>query len=217
MRPLLRVMLLLGGGFAATFVIARLTGVLTEEAVRGWLAAASAVSPAWIAAIVVALLFADLFVAVPTLTITILAGHFLGAPAGTAAALAGTSAAAAAGYGLSRRWGEGVLRRVVGDPAQRVELRDAFARTGPAMIVLSRAMPILPEVTACMAGATRMPPWRYVPLFALGTVPYVAIAAWAGSVSTLRDPMPAIYAVLGLYAVLWTAWAALRWRGRSAP
>lgn len=78
MRPLLAVMLVLGAVFASTFVAGRLLGILTEANVRAWLAEAGSVSPAWIAGLVILLLFIDLFVAVPTLTVTLLGSYFLG-------------------------------------------------------------------------------------------------------------------------------------------
>ena len=212
MRPLLTVMAILTAIFASTFIIGRLAGVLTEENVRTTLAAADAASLWWLAAIVVALLFVDLFIAVPTLTITILAGYFMGFPAGFAAALVGTGSAAAAGYALARRYGERIIARIVKDPAKRAEMAAAFQAHGPGMILLSRAAPMIPEVTACMAGATRMHPARYALLFLASTVPYVGIASYAGSISTLDDPKPAIFAAIGLYAALWIGWLWFRRR-----
>lgn len=214
MRPLLKVMLILGGIFASTFLVGRLLGILTEDNVRGWLAEAGTVSPAWIAALVILLLFIDLFVAVPTLTVTLLGGYFLGFGMGMGAAFAGMSLAAFGGYAICHRHGERLVSMLVRDSMKREEMRAAFHRNGPAMILLSRAAPILPEVTACMAGATRMPLPTFALLFSISTLPYVAIAAWAGSVSSIDNPMPAIYAALGLYAVMWTGWALYRARIR---
>jgi len=215
MRPLLKVMLILAAIFATTFILGRVFGILTEDNIRGWLQTASETSHLWIAGIVILLLFIDLFVAVPTMTIVILSGFFLGFPLGLASAFAGTTAAAVTGYLLSRRYSDPVIRKLVGDPQQRRDLAEAFQRHGPVMILLSRAAPIVPEVTACMAGATRMPFARYGLFYLIGTVPYAAIASYAGSVSTLDDPRPAIYAALFLYAVLWTGWAIFRRRTKA--
>lgn len=214
MRSLLKVMLILGAVFASTFVIARLLGILTEDNVRHWLTEASGVSVWWIGAIVVALLFIDLFVAVPTLTVTILAGYFMGFAGGASAAFLGMMLAAICGYAICHRYGEGLIARLVRDDTRRQELTAAFHRNGPAMILLSRAAPILPEVTACMAGATRMRFSLYLALFAVSTLPYAGIAAWAGSISTIDDPLPAIYAALLLYGVMWAGWAIHRSRTR---
>lgn len=212
MKPLLKVMFILTAIFASTFVAARLLGVLTQESVRAWLQAASEVSPVWLAATVFALLFVDIVIAVPTLTITLLAGYFLGFPVAFATTFAGTAAAAFAGYGLAARYGDPAIAKVVRDADKRIELAAAFRAHGPVMILLSRAAPMVPEVTACMAGATRMGLVRYAVLFTLSTAPYVGIASYAGSISTLEDPEPAIIAVVGLYGVLWCGWAVFRRR-----
>ena len=80
MKPLIKVMLTLGAIFALTFILGRVLGILTVDNVKHWLELALSVDPLWVAGTIVLLLFLDLFVAVPTLTITILAGFFLGFP-----------------------------------------------------------------------------------------------------------------------------------------
>jgi len=215
MKTLLKVMLVIALAFASTFILGRALGILTEDNVRLWLETASTLS-AWIVfAVAVGLLFIDLFVAVPTLTIVILSGFFLGFEVGLLAAMTGSALAAFIGYALCWRWGEPALARVIRDDRQRAEMREAFAAHGPGMILLARAAPILPEVTACMAGITRMALARFAMFWVIGTLPYMAIAAYAGSVSTIDDPMPAIYAALGLYGVMWTGWFVYRryWMG----
>mgnify|MGYP001800194572 CR=1 FL=1 len=210
MKALIKVMLILGSAFALTFVLGRLFGILTVDNVRHWLEMAQTVDPIWVAGTVIFLLFLDLFVAVPTLTITILAGFFLGFPVGASAAFAGMSLAAFSGYFISRIWGDGAISLLVKDEKDRSEMANTFHRNGPAMIVLSRAAPIVPEVTACMAGATRMRLDRYSVYYAVSTLPYVAIASYAGSISSPDSPQPAIYAALMLYAVLWVGWYVFR-------
>lgn len=210
MRPLLKVMFILICIFGSTFLLGRVLGILTVENVRFWLSQAAEIDATYVVAGVLLLLFADLFIAVPTLTITLLAGYFLGFPLGGATAFAGMSSAALAGYAISRKWGEKGISFLIRDEAQRDDLSQTFLRSGPAMIILSRAAPMIPEVTACMAGATRMPFWRYCLYFGISTLPYVAIAAYAGSISSLEDPKPAIWASLFLYATLWLGWALFR-------
>ena len=61
-------------------------------------------------------------------------------------------------------------------------MEDVFNRHGFVMILLSWALPILPEATACLSGFTRMPFWRFLLAWVLGAYPYVTIAAYAGSV-----------------------------------
>lgn len=210
MRPLLKVMLILAVVFGSTFVLGRVLGILTIENVRTLLEWAGSIDPWIVATLVVGLLFIDLVVAVPTLTVTILAGYFLGFAAGLAAALVGMSLAVFGGYAISRRWGDKLISMLIKDHRQRDDLTDTFQRHGPVMIMLARAAPMLPEITACMAGCTRMGLARYSIFFTLGTLPYAAIAAYAGSVSDIDNPMPAIYAALFLYGVMWTGWYLFR-------
>ena len=212
MKPLLKLILIIGLCFAATFVVLKGTGAITVEKIESWLTWARETTPLYVALIVAALLFADLFVAVPTLTVTILAGFFLGHYHGSAAAAAGLMLAGTCGYWLSRRFGDAILRTIVRDPAGRDEASQTFRRHGFAMILMSRAMPILPEVTACLAGITRMPFHRFLLAWSLSTLPYVGIAAYAGSISSLSNPQPAILAAIGIAAVLWTAWWLFRRR-----
>ena len=47
---------------------------------------------------------------------------------------------------------------------------------------------------------------RYVLYFTISTLPYVLIASYAGSISSVESPQPAIYAALMLYVVLWVGW-----------
>ena len=89
-----------------------------------------------------------------------------------------------------------------------------FQAHGAVVILLSRATPILPEVSACMAGITHMPFTRFLLFWLLSTVPYAIIATYAGSISTFENPTPAILAALGLTLVLWLAWFIFRRKQR---
>ena len=208
MKTLVKLFFGLAALFASTFLIAKFAGLLSVTQIEGWLKTAQELSPFYVGPIVAALLFADLFIAVPTLTITILAGYFLGFPAGAFAALVGTMLAGTIGYGLSARFGDAILGVVTRNETKILEAKTVFRRHGFIMILLSRAAPIIPEVSACLAGITRMPFARFLTAWTLGTVPYVMIAAWAGSASTLENPKPAIFAAIGISGILWLAWFA---------
>lgn len=213
MKHLIRVMLILGAIFGCIFLAGHLLGILTTENVRHWLEQAQAIDPLWVAGLVVALLFIDLFITVPTLTLTILAGFFLGFPAGASAAFIGVASAATGGYLISRRWGTPAIRLILKQEQAREDFTTAFRNNGPIMIMFSRALPMVPEITACMAGVTHMPPWRFAAFFTIGNLPYILVAAYAGSVSSVESPQPAIYTALGLYGILWAGWYCLRRAG----
>lgn len=206
MKPLLKIMAALTLVFVAIFLIGHLFALLTVDKVRELLEAAQQIDPAYIFAAVVILLLLDIILSVPTLVTILLTGFFLGFPLGAAAAFTGLTLAMLAGYMISWQYGGRAISMIVKSETERAEMAEAFARSGPAMIMLARSVPMAPEVTACMAGVTRMPLLRYLTFYTLGTIPYVGIAAYAGSISTLNDPKPAILAALGLYAMLWIAW-----------
>lgn len=214
MKTLLTVGLVLAALFASTFLVMNSTGVLTLERVETLMKNAAEARALYVALAVVILLAADLFIAVPTLTIAILAGYFLGFAAGAASAVTGMAVAGFSGYGLCCRYGPGLLLRIYHDPAELNRMKRLYDQHGPIMLVICRAMPILPEVSCCLAGANRMPFARFVLCFALGTIPYATLAAYAGSRSSLDDPQPAIVAAVGLSLCLWAAWWLL-WKAMS--
>lgn len=207
MTVLIKLFLVLVAFFASTFVVIKLSGVLTVDDIRNWLEAARSVSPWTIGLVVAGLLFADLFIAVPNLTVCILSGYFLGFELGVLFNILGVSAAGITGHLLSRSMGRRLFEKIICAPEKIKDAEDVFNRHGFVMIMLSWALPILPEATACLSGFTRMPFWKFLSAWVLGAYPYVTIAAYAGSVSTLSDPKPAIYAAIGLSAFFWLMWA----------
>ncbi len=206
MKSLIKVFLIIATVFASTFLLIKFSGVLTLEHIEDWLTRATESSPIYVGAIVALLLFMDLFIAVPTLTVTILAGYFLGYTYGAFSALVGMIMAGICGYVLSRYYGEAVLRFLVKDENKRNDAIETFHRHGFAMILLSRALPIFPETTACLSGMTRMNFNKFLTAWLMSSVPYILIAAYAGSVSSFENPKPAIFAAIGLSIFFWVSW-----------
>ncbi len=89
MKHLIKVVLIIASFFALTFILVKMTGVLTIEQIKIWLLQAREFSPYYVGSIVVLLLFADLFIAVPTLTVITLSGYFLGFQYGVISSLIG--------------------------------------------------------------------------------------------------------------------------------
>ncbi|NOY72664.1 MAG: VTT domain-containing protein [Gammaproteobacteria bacterium] len=206
MKPLIKIIFLIAAFFASTFLLIKFTGILTIEQIESWLIHAKTISPIYLGSLVALLLFVDLFIAVPTLTIIILSGYFLGHTNGAIAALTGLMLAGIFGYMLSQYYGSTILNFLVRDEIKRNEAILTFQKHGVVMILLSRAMPILPEVTACLSGMTRMPFSKFLIAWSISSVPYVLIASYAGSISSIDDPKPAIFTAIGLSALLWISW-----------
>jgi uncharacterized membrane protein YdjX (TVP38/TMEM64 family) len=206
MKSLIKIILIIALFFASTFLVAKLTGFLNVDQIKGWLTAMKASSSIWVGVIVMLLLFADLFIAVPTMSLCILSGYFLGYQMGVAFAMAGMISAGFSGYALSYRFGDTILGLIIKKEKEKGDIVNNFKRYGFTMILLSRAVPILPEVTACLSGMTRMPFYRFALAWLISTTPYVLIAVYSGSVSTLDNPKPAIFTAIGISSVLWISW-----------
>lgn len=215
MKDLLKIGLTLGAVFLSTFVIMRMTGLVTEADVRIWLAAAHDIHPAYLIALVITALFIDLFIAVPTLATVLLAGYFLGPVLGALASITGLLLMGTTGYGLGRRFGTRLLARLYKDEARLAAIHNSFEANGLFVLFVCQALPILPEVSCTLAGTTKMPFPKFLLGFLVGTIPFAVIASYAGSISTLANPTPAILAAIGLTATLWMMWRLLQRREKT--
>ncbi|MCI2284722.1 VTT domain-containing protein [Colwellia sp. MSW7] len=206
MPALLKVMLVLASFFASTFLVVKLTGVLSIEQVTSWLELAKNIDSSVLFWSVVTLLFADLFIAIPTLTIMLLSGYFLGATYGAISAITGVMLAGISGYIISYHYGEKLEALLIKDELKREELRSQFNQYGSLMVLFSRALPMLPEVTACMSGLTKMPFLKFITFWSVSAIPYAIIATYAGSISSINNPKPAIITAIILSTIFWSAW-----------
>ncbi|MCF6347124.1 MAG: VTT domain-containing protein [Flavobacteriaceae bacterium] len=206
MKHLIKVIVIIASFFALTFVLIKMTGILSIEQIKNWFLQAKELSPYYVGSIVVLLLFSDLFIAIPTLTVITLSGYFLGFQYGAIASFIGLILAGVTGYGLSNVLGEKIFGMLLKKEKARQEAKTTFRQHGFVMILLSRAMPILPEVTACLAGMTKMKFSKFILAWSISTVPYVLIISYAGSVSSIENPKPAIYTAIGVLVTLWIGW-----------
>jgi len=206
MKELLKVFLIIASVFASTFLIIKFTGVLTIEQIENWLNYAKTLSPLYVGLIIISLLFVDLFIAVPTLTIIILSGYFLGFFYGAIVSSIGVVLAGIVGYIVSRFYGKKILFFLIKKKEKRDEMIDVFNQHGFIMILLSRAMPILPETSACLSGITKMRFSKFLFAWLISSIPYVLFASYAGSISSLENPQPAIFTAIGLSVFFWILW-----------
>jgi len=206
MKSLIKLVTILAIFFATTFLVVKYAGVLTVDQIKGWLIQAQNISTVYVSVIIGILLFCDLFIAIPTLTVTILSGYFLGHTLGAFVAFTGMFLASICGYSISRYYGEGLLKLLLNGEQQRREAICTFKQHGFVMILLSRALPILPEVSACLSGMTVMPIRKFIMAWLMSTLPYVLIASFVGSISSYENPKPAIYGALAISLSLWSAW-----------
>lgn len=173
--------------------------LFSGEAARNWVEAWGAWG--WLA--VILLLSADLIFPIPATAVMSAAGYLYGPLLGGAISALGSVVAGLLAYVLCRTLGRPIARRLTGE-AELKRAEEVFASKGAWAVVLSRWMPLLPEVVACLAGLTKM---RF-PLFffalACGSVPmgfgYAAIGA-----EGQRRPDLALVLSIFIPPLLWTA------------
>lgn len=212
MKDLLKLAAVLALAFASTFFIAGWLGLFSEQQVLAGLKAMHETNPYLFALIVVGLLWLDLLVAIPTMATILLAGYFLGPVLGAAASIVGLLLMGLSGYGMGRKLGRAAVKRFYKDERRLADIEAAFARNDLLVLFACQALPILPELSCCLAGVARTRPARFLLGYAVGVVPFASILAWAGSVSTADDPSPAILVGIGVTVTLLLAWQALKRR-----
>lgn len=156
---------------------------------------------AWAAGIV--LLLADLILPVPATAVMAALGFIYGPLPGGLIATAGSFGSGALAYLLCRSLGRPVAARVLGE-RDLIEGERLFARVGAWLVVLSRWLPIFPEVIACMAGLTRMPPLTFFAALVCGSAPLGFVLAAIGHAG-VAHPLLAIALSAGLPPLLWLA------------
>ena len=138
---------------------------------------------AWAAGIV--LLISDLVLPIPATAVMAALGVIYGPLIGGAISAAGTFLAGSLGYGLCRLFGRNAAARLLG-PTDLARGERLFASMGGWLVVLSRWLPVFPEVIACMAGLTRMPARAFFTALACGCVPLAFVFATVGHLGARR-------------------------------
>jgi uncharacterized membrane protein YdjX (TVP38/TMEM64 family) len=134
----------------------------------------------WAWAVAVGLICADLVIPVPSPAIMAALGLIYGALGGGAIAAAASFLAALIGYGVCRLIGPGAAKWIVGDH-EIGRLSGFFERYGFWAIALSRWLPAVPEVLACLAGMTRMTVSKFLIANLIGSLAVGFAYAWFGA------------------------------------
>jgi uncharacterized membrane protein YdjX (TVP38/TMEM64 family) len=168
---------------------------------------------AWLAGI--ALLLADLVLPVPGTVVMSALGFIYGPWIGGLIAASGSFMAGMTGYAACRCMGERAALWLLGakDFGRGQEL---FQRFGGLAVATSRALPIFPEIIACMAGLVRMPLKVFMLALGIGCLPMGMAFAWIGHEGR-QDPGFALVLSLVIPGVLWLgAWLWLRKKQRGS-
>lgn len=206
MKLLIKTILILATIFTTTLLIVKFSGALSIEDIKQIFQTLKSKPSYILGSLIVFLLFIDLFIAVPTMTIIILAGYFIGFELAVFYTFIGLLLASLTGYFLSLKYGMRILDKLTNDEEQKIEMLELFNKHGVLVLVLSRAVPMLPEISSCLAGACNMSLKRFLFAWSLGTIPYLCVIAYAGSISNLDNPMPAILAAIFITTLFWFLW-----------
>ncbi len=192
--------------FLGIFLFMNLTGILSVSDIKTYIQAVSEQPPYVIASVIFILLSVDVLFSVPTIFLVTSAGYLLGFELGLLATVSGMFMSGLTARLLCSVFGKRILKTVLGDDDKISEVHRLFHRFGPGVLLISRALPMLPEATCCMAGINRMPWAKFVVYYLAGTLPYAAILVYLGSVSSKENPYPAIGGIIGMYVLLWSVW-----------
>lgn len=130
----------------------------------------------------VALLAGDLLLPIPSSLLAVGTGAVFGAIAGTALITVGLSIGAWIGYELGRSAGRAGIARWVED-TQRERLEAFAQKRGLGLLVALRAVPVLAEASAVVAGSSGMSRARSLLTMTLANLVIAAIYAIAGSLA----------------------------------
>ncbi|MBG85710.1 MAG: DedA family protein [Verrucomicrobiales bacterium] len=155
----------------------------------------------WAWAVGVGLLLSDLMLPIPGTAIMAALGYIYGFWLGGLISAIGSFLAGSTAFLLCRALGRRAAIWLVGEEDLAKGER-IFTSIGGWLVVISRWLPLFPEVIACMAGLVGMPPRLFFLALACGSVPlgfaYAAIGA-AG----IDRPALALALSAGLPPLLW--------------
>lgn len=206
MKLLFKSVIILFLFFTSMLILIKFSGLLTLQDIKDTFSNLQEQPTYILGLLVVLLLFIDLFIAIPTMTVILSAGYFLGFEWAIFYSSIGLLGASLTGYFLSTLYGETVLNKLSDNTEQKNQMKALFNTHGMIVIMLARAAPLLPEISACLAGTCKMKTSKYLTAWIIGTIPYVSIMTYAGSISSLDDPMPALFAALGVtfsFSLFW--------------
>ncbi len=154
---------------------------------------------AWIWGLV--LLVSDILLPIPATGVMAALGAVYGFLPGTCISFTGSFLAGLAGYGAARMPGRRFIQWMATDE-EILRFKSFFDRFGGVAVILSRAMPIMPETITILAGFSRMKFLGFSLALAAGTLPVSILFTWMGTGQGVEQPAGILLAV-GLPALAW--------------
>ncbi len=187
-----------------------LFGPQMESWVERWMASPQSSLVAALA--VVGLLSTDIFLPIPSSLVSTLGGWKLGVLAGTLASFVGLSIGAAVGFALAKRWGRPFAARLT--RAEELERMQRIAQKyGPAVLVLTRAVPVLAEASVLLMGIHNLSWRRFLPPVLLSNLGVAVAYSAFGKLAEQYGWLPLALGVAIALPVLFAA-VAERWLPR---
>lgn len=123
-------------------------------------------SPLVTASLVIGLLSTDILLPIPSSVISTMGGWQLGWWRGTLATWAGMTLGATIGFSLARRWGQPfALWFTKRDDLEQMHVLSN--RFGPALLMITRAMPVFAEAAVLLAGIHQLSWRKFLPAMVL--------------------------------------------------
>ena len=137
----------------------------------------------WVAGLV--LLSCDLVLPIPGTAVMAALGLVYGPVLGGLICAVGSILSGFIAYALCRGLGRRVAERLAGrESLERGE--SLFEHSGAWLVILSRWLPLMPEVIACMAGLSRMPLRVFLTALVCGSVPLAFVFSTIGAAGEQR-------------------------------
>lgn len=154
---------------------------------------------AWIIGIL--LLISDILLPVPATGIMAALGAVYGVWTGALVSAVGSICAGLTGYGIARILGRRGSRWIASEKEIK-KFKSFFDQWGGYAIIISRVMPVLPEVISILAGLSRMKFSRFLSALFAGTIPVAFLFSWIGAYSGFSSGPGILLAIL-LPALIW--------------
>lgn len=165
----------------------------------------------WIgAAVIILLLAGDCVLPVPSSIVSAFAGAAFGWAIGTLVIFVGMTLGCLAGYLVGAGAGRVLAVRVVGEH-ELARAERLFGTTGPAALVVARAIPVLAEASVMAAGAVRTSMTPFLAWTGIANLGISAAYAATGAAAARADSFLIVF--LGLALVPAIGWAL--WRARA--
>jgi len=205
-KSLIKLYLIIISFFAVIFLLVNLSGVLTVADIKTYLHQIQDADKLKIFIVIVVLLASDVFLSVPTILIVTYSGNILGFEQGLMASTSGMLISGTIAYLLCRFSGNKMLRLLIKDKKQIDEVNSIFHRLGYGMLIIARALPMLPEATCCLSGMMKFNFIKFLMYYLLGTLPYAIVLTYLGSISDTDNPYPALIGIGIVYIILYLLW-----------